>query len=205
MIFFHKCIYCKSFNLYKFEKKTILKNYWTLFKPFLKFIGAFLLAYILLTFLYQWYLYGYEDGKLDGITRLVASHVEKVLQVFDSNSDVVYHQNIKISVQVHKKVVATIIEGCNAVSVLILFVAFVIAFAERLWVTLLFLIAGCVLIYLLNVIRIALLCLLLYHFPAQRGLLHDIIFPLFIYGVVFILWFLWVNHFSSYAKKTTSK
>lgn len=187
------------------KKKSILKNYWTLYKPFLKFIGAFLFAYILLTFLYQWYLSGYENNQLDGITRLVASHVEKVLQVFDSNSAVVYHQNTKISILMHQKEVATIIEGCNAISIMILFVSFVIAFAGKFKATLLYLIGGNVLIYLLNVIRIAILSLLLYRFPAYEHLLHGVIFPLFIYGVVFILWFVWVNYFSIYAKKSTSK
>ncbi|OAZ03049.1 transmembrane exosortase EpsH [Flavobacterium succinicans] len=191
--------------MHKFEKKTILKNYWTLYKPFLKFIGTFLVAFILLTFLYQWYLSGYENNQLDGITRLVASHVEKVLQVFDSNSAVVYQQNTKISILMHQKEVARIIEGCNAISVVILFVSFVIAFAGSFKTTLLFLIGGSVLIYLLNVIRIAILSVLLYHFPAYEHLLHGVIFPLFIYGVVFILWFIWVNYFSTYAKKSTSK
>jgi hypothetical protein len=35
--------------------------------------------------------------------------------------------------------------------------------------------------------------------------LHGVIFPLFIYGVVFILWFFWVNYFSIYATKSISK
>ncbi|MCZ8228106.1 exosortase family protein XrtF [Flavobacterium sp.] len=182
-----------------------MKNYWTLYKPFLKFIGTFLLAFILLTFLYQWYLSGYEKNQIDGITRLVASHVEKVLQVFDSNSAVVYDNKTKISILMHQKEVARIIEGCNAISVVILFVSFVMAFAGRITTALLFLIGGSVLIYLLNVIRIAVLSVLLYRFPAYEHLLHGVIFPLFIYGVVFILWFIWVNYFSSYGKKSTSK
>jgi exosortase family protein XrtF len=182
-----------------------LKNYWRLYKPFLKFIGAFLFSYILLTFLYQWYLSGFENNQLDGITRLVASHVEKVLQVFDSNSAVVYQQNTKISILMHQKEVATIIEGCNGISVVILFVSFVIAFAGRFSTTLFFLLGGSVLIYVLNVIRIAILSLLLCRFPAYEHLLHGVIFPLFIYGVVFILWFVWVNYFSTYAKKSASK
>jgi hypothetical protein len=30
--------------------------------------------------------------------------------------------------------------------------------------------------------------------------LHGVLFPLFIYGVVFILWVIWVSKFSLYAK-----
>jgi exosortase family protein XrtF len=166
---------------------------------------VFLFSYTLLTFLYQWYLSGYENNQLDGITRLVASHVEIVLKGLDSNSDVVYKYNTKISILMHQKEVARIIEGCNAISVMILFVSFVIAFAGRFGITLFFLIGGCVFIYVLNMIRIAVLSLLLYRFPFYEHLLHGVIFPLFIYGVVFILWFFWVNYFSIYATKSTSK
>jgi exosortase family protein XrtF len=182
-----------------------LKNYWTLYKPFLKFIGTFLLAFTLLTFLYQWYLFGFEKNQIDGITRLVANHTEQVLQGLDSDSAVVYQQNTKISIFMHQKEVARIIEGCNAISVIILFVSFVIAFAGKFRTTLFFILGGSVLIYILNVIRIAILSFLLYRFPEYEHLLHGVIFPLFIYGVVFILWFIWVNYFSTYAKKPTSK
>jgi exosortase family protein XrtF len=150
-------------------------------------------------------LSGYENNQIDGITRLVAGHTEQVLRVFDSNSAVVYHQNTKISILMHQKEVARIIEGCNAVSVMILFVSFVIAFAGKFKATLFFILGGNLLIYVLNVIRIAVLSLLLYRFAAYEHLLHGVIFPLFIYGVVFILWFIWVNYFSTYAKKSTSK
>jgi membrane protein CcdC involved in cytochrome C biogenesis len=47
--------------------------------------------------------------------------------------------------------------------------------------------------------RIAMLSVLMYHFPGQC-LSCGVLFPLFIYGVVFILWVIWVSKFSLYAK-----
>jgi hypothetical protein len=44
------------------------------------------------------------------------------------------------------------------------------------------------------------LIVLLYHFPEQNHLLHGVLFPALIYGSVFVLWFIWVNKFSKYAK-----
>jgi hypothetical protein len=41
-----------------------------------------------------------------------------------------------------------------------------------------------------------------HYFPEANTILHDILFPLAIYGTVFILWVVWVNKFSFYAKKT---
>lgn len=181
-----------------------MKNYWTHYKLFLQFIGFFSASFVALTFLYQWYLSGFDKSQIDGVTRLVSAHTERVLGWLDANSAVVYHDNAKISIMMHQKEVARIIEGCNAVSVIILFVSFVIAFAGKFKTTLVFLLGGSVLIYALNVLRIAILSVLLFHFPESEHFLHGVVFPLFIYGVVFILWIVWVNLFSKYAKKSIS-
>jgi len=86
--------------------------------------------------------------------------------------------------------------------VIILFISFVIAFSGKIKTTLLFILLGSFIIHVLNVFRIALLCILMYYFPKQQHLLHGVVFPLIIYGVVFILWIIWVNKFSKYATKT---
>ena len=91
------------------------------------------------------------------------------------------------------KYIARMIEGCNAISVLILFVSFVVSFSGKLKTTLLFILAGSFIVYALNVMRIGLLCMGLYWFPEQESLLHDVIFPLFIYGVVFLLWVIYFS------------
>jgi exosortase family protein XrtF len=52
------------------------------------------------------------------------------------------------------------------------------------------------LIFILNIFRIALLTIGLYKYPEYGTFLHDILFPLVIYGVVFLLWILWVIRFS---------
>ena len=48
---------------------------------------------------------------------------------------------------------------------------------------------------------IALLSYALYYYPTYEELLHGTVFPLFIYGVVFLLWVFWVLKFSAYAKE----
>ena len=101
----------------------------------------------------------------------------------------------------HQKRIARIIEGCNAISVIILFVSFVLAFSGKLKPTLLFVFGGSLFVYVLNILRIAILSVLMFHFPSQVHFLHGVVFPLFIYGVVFILWLIWVRKFSRYASK----
>jgi exosortase/archaeosortase family protein len=62
-----------------------------------------------------------------------------------------------------------------------------------------FFILGAIVIYILNVIRIALLSVFIYSYPQKEGYYMVFFFPLFIYGVVFVLWLIWVNNYS-YAK-----
>lgn len=178
-----------------------MKKYLVQFKPFLIFIGTFFVAYILLTVIYKSYLNNFELDDVDGITRIVGYNVDMLIRIF--NSDVIIQKSISdpwLEVWYNKVYVVRIVEGCNAVSVMILFVSFVLAFYGKFKTTLLFILSGTLLIYILNVVRIALLTVLLFCYPEKEHLLHGVLFPLIIYGLVFVLWVFWVNKFSKYAK-----
>nr|WP_294775854.1 exosortase family protein XrtF [uncultured Flavobacterium sp.] len=185
-----------------------MKNLLQQYKPFLLFLGKFLLTYILLTVIYQSYLNRFEVAKneVDSFSQLVANQTQSVLSLFDANAYIEAHPtepSIKI---IYKgQYISRIIEGCNALSVIILFIAFIIAFTGKLKQTLVFILLGSVLIHLLNIGRIALLCIALYHFPEYEHLLHGVVFPLIIYGIVFLLWVIWVNKFSLHASTTSKK
>lgn len=178
-----------------------MKKYLIQFKPFLIFVGTFFLVYITLTLIYGFYLNTYQTNDLDGITVVSGQNAEQLMHFF--NYDVVIQKNALkpwLDVAFNGENVIRIIEGCNAVSVMILFVAFVLAFSGKFKTTLLFILFGILSIYILNVLRIILLTVLLYHYPNQTHLLHGVLFPLIIYGYVFILWIIWINRFSKYAK-----
>lgn len=171
------------------------------FKPFLLFVGTFFLAYILLTSIYKFYLNSYQSNDLDGITVVVGRNVEQLMHFL--NYDVAIQKDSAkpwYVVFFNGEKVIRIIEGCNAVSVIILFVAFIVAFSGKFKTTLIYIFLGILSIYILNVFRISLLTVLLYHYPDQTHLLHGVFFPLIIYGFVFILWVIWINRFSKYAK-----
>ncbi|MBF4494048.1 exosortase family protein XrtF [Flavobacterium sp. JLP] len=178
-----------------------MKKYLVQFKPFLIFIGTFFSAYILLTLLYKLYLNSYSPIDVDAITNVVGRNVEQLMHFF--NLDIRIEKGFAapyLLVFYNGEIPIRIVEGCNAVSVIILFVSFVIAFSGKLKTTLYFILFGAFFIYVLNVIRIALLAVLLFHFPDKSHILHGVLFPLIIYGLVFILWIIWVNKFSKYAK-----
>jgi exosortase family protein XrtF len=178
-----------------------LKKYLIQFKPFLIFICTFFAAYILLTIVYKLYLDTFKTNDVDGITYIVGKNVEQLMNLF--NCDINIHKSSAdawLEVWYNKKYVIRIIEGCNAVSVIILFISFVVAFSGKLKTTLLYILFGVLFIYILNVIRIALLSVSLFYVPEKEHILHGVLFPLVIYGAVFILWIIWVNKFSKYAK-----
>lgn len=177
-----------------------MNTYLQQYKPFLWFLGKFFLSYLVLTVLYREYLSSFGDDVVDGITSNVSFLTQKIANVFGiaiaTHPDYLSYQIIYKG-----KYLARIIEGCNAISVIILFVAFVVAFSGKIKTTILFVLGGSVLIYILNVFRIVFLTVLAYHFPSQEHILHGVLFPLIIYGIVFLLWVIWVNKFSKYASK----
>jgi exosortase family protein XrtF len=179
---------------------SILKEY----KPFLLFLAKFFLSYLVLTMVYNFYLSHFDADKFetDGFTNLVSRQVVQTLHFVDD--EVFSEPNLteaSVNVFYKQKWVARIIEGCNALSVIILFVSFVVAFSGKWKPTVVFILVGIALVHVFNVVRIATLCMAIYHLPAYSKFLHDVMFPLVIYGLVFILWIVWVNKFSFYAEK----
>lgn len=183
-----------------------MKNLIIVYKPFLLFLGKFLLSYLLLTIIYQAYLGQFDSDKfeVDGFTKIVSEQTNGVLHFFNCDSRIesnTHEPSIKLFY--NDQYIARVIEGCNGLSVIILFIAFIVAFSGKIKTTLLYIIGGSLLIHILNVVRIALLTTLLFHYPEYEHISHGVIFPLFIYGVVLVLWVVWVNKFSKYATNTS--
>ena len=156
----------------------------------------FLGTYLVLGILYSIYLKSAtaEAYFPDYITNLVAKQSAAVLDSFGYSS-VLRIDNLEkgMLLTIENKYTVNIVEGCNSISVIILFVAFIIAFAEKFKKTFLFLFAGAVLIYVINILRIAILVIALYKYPEYENILHSIVFPGIIYSMVFILWMIWVR------------
>jgi exosortase family protein XrtF len=87
-----------------------------------------------------------------------------------------------------------VVDGCNGLSVLGLFVGFVVAYpgsvARRMW----FIPLGVLVIYVVNVGRLVTLAATQVHWPAGFDFLHDQAITTFLYVVVFGLWVVWVRY-----------
>ncbi|WP_029034222.1 exosortase family protein XrtF [Salinimicrobium terrae] len=165
------------------------------YAPVVRFIFTFLGTYLLLAFLYNVYLQNYESAIYypDYLTHLVAVQSEVVVSAFGYNSEVTPgFPESNMHLKVNGFFVARIIEGCNAASVIILFVSFMLAFSGKIKTTFYFTLAGTVIIYVTNILRIAFMGIGIYELPEYAHFLHSIAFPLVIYGVVFLLWVLWI-------------
>ncbi len=170
------------------------------YKSVLLFILTFLGVYLVLSFLYGIYLnYGASDLYYpDYITHKVAEQSEQLVNLLGYKGQIVPHsQEASMKLYVNDLFVARIVEGCNAVSVIILFSAFVLAFFQGLRATLFFILGGVVLVYAVNIVRIAILSIGLYEFPEYKEILHDVVFPGIIYGQIVILWVLWVRRYKT--------
>lgn len=86
-----------------------------------------------------------------------------------------------------------IIDGCNGIEVIGLFIGFVVAYPgltqNRLW----FIPLGILLLYATNVVRILVLAITQLHAPGIFHITHDYSTTAIFYLVVFGMWVLWVN------------
>lgn len=156
-------------------------------------------VYIVLSICYSSYLKTVSRNieQPDHITEMVAYQSVYVLNKLGCPSILIKHSNEpSFKIILHDQYIARVVEGCNGVSMIILFSAFIAAFAGGFKKTLTYIIVGSALIYLINVLRIVLLSIGLYQYPEHKELLHSILFPLIIYGFIFALWVFWINHLS---------
>ncbi len=172
-------------------------------KSVIKFLGVFFGTYILLTIVYQVYLGHATSPRFypEPITHIVSLHTEKLAALFGYETMLIPHpSDPSMVLAIEEKYVVRIVEGCNAVSVIVLFLSFILAFKKDWKSTLLFIFAGSALIYAFNVLRIALLSIGIYEIPQHQELMHGTLFPLFIYGFVFMLWIIWIKNYKTSPK-----
>ena len=153
------------------------------FKPILWILLRFVGIYIGLIFCYQWYLNSQEG--LDIASTCIAKQVCVVQEMLGYTSDLHKYKGYEDSLFyiLNGEVVSRMVEGCNAISIMILFGAFIFAFYKGK-VTYLFVGVGLLLLYISNVLRIA-----------GINIGHDYLFPAIIYGMVVLLWIVWIKFF----------
>ena len=174
-------------------------------KPILLFLIKFTISYLIMVGLYLFYLNKTQEKELlfscAPITTTVANQTASMITFFGYRASVEQNnEELSLKVIINNTYVSRVIEGCNSVSVIILFLAFIIAFSGSVKITIIYGVIGSVLIYLVNIFRIAILSIGILEYPKQQEILHSLVFPAIIYGLVFLLWVIWINKFSNYKK-----
>lgn len=166
------------------------------FRPVLGILLRFIIIYLVLLFAYQFFLNSFEKEGLDPFSRLIAEQVRHIQNSIGYPTQL--YNDVKgeqVYFYVKNEYPTRMVEGCNAVSVMILFVAFVFAFYKGKK-TFFFVLIGLVLLYIMNVLRIVGLNLVVLDYKEYSKMTHDYIFPAVIYGTVVILWLIWIKFFA---------
>lgn len=166
------------------------------FKPTILFLVKFIGIYVTGNLLYGVYVTAwYPDA--DPATRWVTHQTAQVLRLSGwpaVANDALHKPTTVISSQGVE--IVSVFEGCNGLNVMVIFLAFVLAFGPYRKAMAWFIPLGIVLIHLTNLLRIGLLFLVTIYFPRSLYFAHKYLFTAFIFLVVFVLWIWWVKRYS---------
>lgn len=166
------------------------------FKPVLSILLRFIIVYVVLLLIYQYYLNVFRHEGLDPFSRFIAEQVRSIqnylgypTQLYD---DV---RGEQVYFYVRNFYPTRMVEGCNAISIMILFVAFIFAFYKGPK-TFIFMLAGLILLFIMNLFRIVGLNIVMTDYKQYGKTFHDFVFPAVIYGTVVLLWLIWIKFFA---------
>lgn len=161
--------------------------------PALRFLGIFVGFYLLLNTFYGFWIQHYYPH-VDPFTVIIAEQVASILRFFDQPFLAqAQAKSFNITLWLDKKAVVNVFEGCNGINVMIVYFSFLVAYTGKFRSFLIFSLGGLILIYLLNLVRVALLVEVALFYPEQLYFFHKYLFTGFIYSVVFVLWYYWVK------------
>jgi exosortase family protein XrtF len=160
------------------------------------FILVFVILYLGLNSIYGLYIESHYP-QVDPFTWLVSNHTIAILGLFYDNIQITLLDHSEmIPVFINDKAVLDIFEGCNSLNVMIVYVSFIIAFKGPLQKTIYYILGGMLAIYIMNILRLALLIESTQSFPDFFYYFHKYIFTASIYVIVFILWYFWTRQVS---------
>ncbi len=184
------------------------------FRPTILFLIKFFGIYLSLSIAYGVFIKGYDtrqDPELDPITRVVTYNCTKTAGLFGYEGRIVHNDHLNYaseseqtydSVYLNEAYAISVEEGCNGLNIMILFLAFVIAFGGNASAMLLFIPAGLLFIHVANIGRLLLLALLNVELGGRAfHFFHKYFFTALIYLAVLFLWYLWVSKYSGRLRK----
>lgn len=163
------------------------------FKPALLFLARFLAVYVVGNVLYGLFIESYGHHP-DPATRVVTQQTAALLRA--TGEEVTAEDNpfgAQVLINNDGGTVLRVFEGCNGINVMIVFVAFIVAFGGPLRKMAWFTLMGLLVIHLANLLRVSLLYVVATRFEEYFYLYHKYLFTAILYVLVFGLWVSWVG------------
>ncbi|HEY8935030.1 MAG TPA: exosortase family protein XrtF [Cyclobacteriaceae bacterium] len=162
------------------------------FKPSILFLSKFLGVYLAGNIVYGLWITSF-DQRADSMTSVVTLQTSSVLNAFGEDTKAIDSDyGPTVWLKRGNKIILNVFEGCNGINVMIVFVAFIVAFGGKTKAILWFVPLGLITIHLFNIIRIALLYVVAQHYQSYFYYVHKYIFTGILYLIVFALWILGV-------------
>jgi len=162
------------------------------FKPSILFLLKFLGIYLIGNVLYGFFIESYKPWP-DPITETVSNHTCKILNFVGFSTAMAPHPTLPtVIIRNYGNSVISVYEGCNSINVMIVFLAFMLAFGQFSKRKLLYSGLGLVIVYLMNLARVTFLFWVAESIPDYLYFVHKYVFTAIIYLIVLIMWYLWI-------------
>jgi exosortase family protein XrtF len=169
-----------------------------------QFLKRALLIFILWKLVYHLFLF---NGRIldKPLTDWSTKGAAQIMQLFYPNSRLLVKEECGVSPELNneiacwdfllmdKKKIVGVGDACNALELYVLYIGFLFAFSSSVKRILLFSIAGIVLIYLANIIRLAALASMNMHRMDAVDMAHHYVFKVIVYALIFGLWVLFTK------------
>ncbi len=175
------------------------------FHPTLRFVGIFVGLYLVLNLLYGLWVTAY-DQVADPATQWVTRQSAGWLRVAGEDVQARPKEGKStISICRGDDTVVNVFEGCNGINVMIVFVAFVVAFGGATRKMLWFIPSGILIIHLANLLRVGGLYLVAAYFAPYFYYVHKYAFTASIYVIVAVLWWWWIERVNKISLRRSIK
>lgn len=167
-------------------------DFWKEFRPVLLFLGKFLILYISGNVLYGFWIESLHPAA-DPATLVVTRQVAFLLNVFGEQTSVYEQNNAYVTIVHNGEGILSVFEGCNGINVVIVYLSFILSFRAINQRTIWFAVLGIIIIHLSNLLRIIMLYIVSSAYQQFQYFVHKYLFTGFIYGIVLLLWILWIR------------
>ncbi len=159
----------------------------------IRFLLVFIGLYFFLNTIYIFFVEHYYPTS-DPFTRQISNQIVWLLSFFDPTVAAFPSSfNEYIAVANKDDNIIYVSEGYNGLSVMIVYISFLVAFSGTVKLFLKFVVLGLIGIYFVNLLRVAMLYGVAIHFSSHLYFFQSYLFTGIIYLTVFIFWFYWIK------------